>query len=491
MTKIRFRYLFLLLAAFALIAAGCGSDDDDDTAEPAAATESTDDMGGDDTGGSDASGDDTGDDMGADDTGGSDTGGDDMAGETGGTSDDMGAMQFEGEDIVVSYMQSGTYDAAANDLADSFTDATGAEVDIVAQPFELLTQSYVTDLATGTGQFDFISASSWIADQFPQLLPLEGLYDPDDFPGFIPELLQPGRAAYDGDNLVGIPYAVDAYGVFYRTDLFEAAGVSADWTTWDEFYETLDVLAPTLDDDVSPLVFAYGASEQIPAIWVAAYDGYFIDENDRFAVDPGPAADALEYVLRGLEYSPDGATALSIDEANAIFNEGKAAVLIGWPSFNRPAANNSEVTGGNWALGSLPGPGFPWLSLWQGSIAKTSDVPEATYEWIKAYINPERSTENMAEYGMGSPFLSTYSDPELLEANAHDYPIQAENLAKALNVSWNFPAFEVAFRALGEMVVGNLTPEETVQAWHDGWAAIDPPPATLAEAEVLGFKQGS
>ena len=37
------------------------------------------------------------------------------------------------------------------------------------------------------------------------------------------------------------------------------------------------------------------------------------------------------------------------------FNEGKAAVLIGWPSFNRPAANSSEVTGGNWALGSLPG----------------------------------------------------------------------------------------------------------------------------------------
>jgi hypothetical protein len=182
---------------------------------------------------------------------------------------------------------------------------------------------------------------------------------------------------------------------------------------------------------------------------------------------------------------------LSIDEANAVFNEGQAAVLIGWPSFNRPAANSSDATAGNWALGSLPGPGFPWLSLWAGAISGDSDAPEATYEWIKAYISPELATANMEKYGMGSPFASTYSDPALLEANAHDYPVQAANLALAKNVPWSFPAFEAAFRSAGEMVVGSLTPEETVQAWHDSWATIDPAPASIADAEVLGLKQGS
>lgn len=407
------------------------------------------------------------------------------------TAQDDSSGSLEGEQIVVSYMQSGTYDAAAGDLSGPFTEETGASVEIVAQPFTVLNQSYTTDLATGTGQFDFISATSWIADLFPQLMPLGDLYDPADFPGYIPELLEPGRAPYNGADLVGVPYAVDAYGVFYRTDLFEQAGVTADWTTWDEFYETLAALEPTLEDDVSPMVFAYGAPEQVPAIFVAAYDGYYIDENDRFAVEPEAAAAALEHVLTGLEYSPEGATALSIDEANAIFNEGKAAVLIGWPSFNRPAANSSEVTGGNWALGSLPGPGFPWLSLWAGAISGDSDAPEATYEWIKAYISPELATENMAKYGMGSPFASTYTDPALLEANAHDYPVQAANLAEAKNVAWTFPAFEAAWRSTGEMVVGNLTPEETVQAWHESWATIDPPPASIADAEALGLKQGS
>ena len=41
-------------------------------------------------------------------------------------------MSIDGQEIVVSYMQSGTCDAAANDLAGPFSDATGASVEIVA-----------------------------------------------------------------------------------------------------------------------------------------------------------------------------------------------------------------------------------------------------------------------------------------------------------------------------------------------------------------------
>ena len=394
---------------------------------------------------------------------------------------------FEGQEIVVSYMQSGTYDNAARDLEPSFEEETGAAIEVVAQPFEVLTQSYVTDLATGTGQFDLISSTSWIADQFPQLRSLGDLYQAEDFPGFIPELLEPGRAAYNGDDIVGIPYAVDAYGLFYRTDIFEQAGVEPNWSNWDQFFAALDALGPALPDGMSPFVFAYGAVEQTPAIWLAAYDSWMVDSAGRYGVDRGPAVAALQVLQRTLEYAPEGAVALSIDEANALFNSGGAAVLIGWPSFNRSAANDSLP--GQWALGSLPGPGRPWLSLWNASIASTSDNPELVYEWIKAYINPENSAANMVEYGIGSPFSGTYSDPDALAANAHDYPTQAANLAQAINVPWTFPAFEVAFRAVGEMLTGALTPEQVVDSWHEGWGPLDPPQAAVDEAAALGMQQ--
>ena len=394
---------------------------------------------------------------------------------------------FEGQEIVVSYMQSGTYDNAARDLEPSFEEETGAVIEVVAQPFEVLTQSYVTDLATGTGQFDLISSTSWIADQFPQLRSLGDLYQAEDFPGFIPELLEPGRAAYNGDDIVGIPYAVDAYGLFYRTDIFEQAGVTANWSNWDQFFAALDALGPALPDGMSPFVFAYGAVEQTPAIWLAAYDSWMVDSAGRYGVDRGPAVAALQVLQRTLDYAPEGAVALSIDEANALFNSGGAAVMIGWPSFNRSAANESLP--GQWALGSLPGPGRPWLSLWNASIASTSDNPELVYEWIKAYINPENSAANMVEYGIGSPFSGTYTDPEALAANGHDYPTQAANLAQAINVPWTFPAFEVAFRAVGEMLTGALTPEQVVDSWHDGWGPLDPPQAAVDEAAALGMQQ--
>lgn len=394
---------------------------------------------------------------------------------------------FEGQEIVVSYMQSGTYDNAARDLEPSFEEETGAAIEVVAQPFEVLTQSYVTDLATGTGQFDLISSTSWIADQFPQLRSLGDLYQAEDFPGFIPELLEPGRAAYNGDDIVGIPYAVDAYGLFYRTDIFEQAGVTPNWSNWDQFFAALDALGPALPDGMSPFVFAYGAVEQTPAIWLAAYDSWMVDSAGRYGVDRGPAVAALQVLQRTLEYAPEGAVALSIDEANALFNSGGAAVMIGWPSFNRSAANESLP--GQWALGSLPGPGRPWLSLWNASIASTSDNPELVYEWIKAYINPENSAANMVEYGIGSPFSGTYTDPDALAANGHDYPTQAANLAQAINVPWTFPAFEVAFRAVGEMLTGALTPEQVVDSWHEGWGPLDPPQAAVDEAAALGMQQ--
>ncbi len=394
---------------------------------------------------------------------------------------------FEGQEIVVSYMQSGTYDNAARDLVDSFQEETGATIEVVAQPFEVLTQSYVTDLATGTGQFDLISSTSWIADQFPQLRSLGDLYSAEDFPGFIPELLEPGRAAYNGDDIVGIPYAVDAYGLFYRTDIFEQAGVSPNWANWDQFFAALDALGPSLPAGMSPFVFAYGAVEQTPAIWLAAYDSWMVDSAGRYGVDRGPAVAALQVLQRTLDYAPEGAVALSIDEANALFNSGGAAVMIGWPSFNRAAANESLP--GQWALGSLPGPGRPWLSLWNASIASTSDNPELVYEWIKAYINPENSAANMVEYGIGSPFSGTYSDPDALAANGHDYPTQAANLAQAINVPWTFPAFEVAFRAVGEMLTGALSPEQVVDSWHEGWGPLDPPQAAVDEAAALGMQQ--
>jgi hypothetical protein len=150
---------------------------------------------------------------------------------------------------------------------------------------------------------------------------------------------------------------MDAYGVFYRRDLFKKAGVTANWKTWPQLLATAKKLEGKLPAGVAPVAFAFGAPEQVPAIFVGAYKGNYLNDKGKWEVEPGPATKALELTQEILKLGPKGALGLSIDEANAQFLQGNAAILIGWPSFVRAALNDPKQSklGKNWALAYFPG----------------------------------------------------------------------------------------------------------------------------------------
>ena len=132
------------------------------------------------------------------------------------------AGEFAGIKITANFMASGTYDKAALDVKPVFEAATGATVEIVAKPFPDLVQSNLTDLATGTGQYDVISVTSWEADVYDKLLPLDSFIARDNYgkgAGFIPGLLRAnqGTEFFDGKP-VGVPYAIDGYAMLVRND---------------------------------------------------------------------------------------------------------------------------------------------------------------------------------------------------------------------------------------------------------------------------------
>ena len=65
-------------------------------------------------------------------------------------------MPHAGVEIVTNFMQSGTMTSAPSS-GTGFEEATGIELEIVASPFVVLVQNNITDLTTGTGEFDVIS----------------------------------------------------------------------------------------------------------------------------------------------------------------------------------------------------------------------------------------------------------------------------------------------------------------------------------------------
>ena len=382
------------------------------------------------------------------------------------------AGEFDGIKITANFMASGTYDKAALDVKPIFEAATGATVEIVAKPFPDLVQSNLTDLATGTGEYDVISVTSWEADAYDKLLPLDTFIARDNYgkgAGFIPGLLRAnqGTEYFDG-HPVGVPYAIDGYAMLVRKDLFAKAGIKANWTTWKQFFAAMDKLKKTLPSTVSPFVFAYGAAEQVPAIWLSAYDGPLLKKDGTYGMDNAKMIAALNIAKKTVSYAPKNAMSLSIDEANQAFLNGNAAVVMGWPSFIRAAADDpakSKVVG-KWALAAQPGPGMTWLSAWNLGIAKTSKNPEAAWAFIKAYINEANGTKWMSQYGIGSPFSATFTSASAVATHGHDYPQHEKNLGSVKNAPWSFSAFlDVYSAGSGDFMLGKQTASQTVASW--------------------------
>ncbi len=398
-----------------------------------------------------------------------------------------------GSEITVTYMQSGTYDVAAQELEPKFEEDTGIQVELIAAPWDVLNQNHITDLTTGTGAYDVMSGEFWIASVFEHMLPLDEYVERDNYGGdYIERIWSPGPSNFYDGQRIGVPYSADAYGIYYNTEMFEQCGVQADWETWDDYIAVLDELQACLEGtDVAPMVHYWGQIEQPAAIFLGMYDGYLVDTEGNYALDREKAVEALNKMNSLLAYNPEGALGLDINAGNAVFLNGQAATMVGWPSFIRAAADDPEQSQvvGKWSMAPFPGPGFPMVSAWNLFISKNSENPDAAWEWIKSYVNAENAKAWMDTYGIGSPFAATYEDPELVEKFPYFYPVQQANLNRAKSLPWTFAAFEAFFRNEGDFHQGTITAEEMLDRVQTEWDEIDVPAALVELAGAQGLQQ--
>jgi maltose-binding protein MalE len=398
-----------------------------------------------------------------------------------------------GATITADYMASGTYDKAAESLVQQFLSDTGNTVDIVTAAWADLNTKNVTDLVTGTGEFDVMSGEWWIVDGFPYMRPIDDYVARDNFGGdYIPNLFQPGPSNFYQGKRLSVPFSADNITIIYNSELFDQAGVTPEWSDWAAFKAVMDDLKTKLPDGVYPHVFQFGAPEQPGALFIAAYDGYLVASDNTYKVDREKATAALDVVKSLVDYGPPNALSLSIDEATAVFLQGDAAALLSWPSFVRTVADDpsqSEVIG-KWAVGSLPGPGFPLLSCWNHFISSYTKYPDVAWEWIKAYSNVAKGTEFMVNYGVGSPYSATYEDP-IAADHAYDWPQVAVNLTHAKPIPYSNDVWAILYNNIGDFLTGSATADEVVDRWHEQWSRFTVPPSLLESATAQGLVQGA
>jgi ABC-type glycerol-3-phosphate transport system substrate-binding protein len=386
--------------------------------------------------------------------------------------------------LTFSVMASGTYDKAAEALAADFQAKTGAKTTVAAFPWAILRQNNITDVVTGTNQYQVMSGGFYLAEIYQHFVPLDDYIKKDNMTnGLVQGLMDPGRSEYFNGKQIGFPYGTDVYGVMVNDDLLKQAGVDANFKTWDDFLAACSTIE-SKDAGVACFSHPTGSPEQISAFFTGDYDGTYIDKNGHYALNVDKAVATGKLIAELWKHLPKQGNAMSFDEANAAFRDGKAAMLVTWPSFANAFldADGSPIKG-HWHQVSFPGPGFPQLSQWQLFMVDSAPDKDLAWEWMKTFAGPQAAKTNYEKFGIGSPWQALYDDADLKAKHQHDWPAKLADLPRAQNLVLTGEALDFLNNTLQDIANGRTSPEDGVAAINAAWANFAVP-QTLADVAV-------
>jgi multiple sugar transport system substrate-binding protein len=129
-------------------------------------------------------------------------------------------------------------DTFMRDQAAEFGEATGIQVDMQFLPFEKAMDRQTTLVAAKSGEVDVFGTHYAQIGKFGEgMVPLNDLAAESEIKAEDYVSGSFDALSVDG-KLLAIPFTFDLRTLFYRTDLFEAAGVEEPPETWDEFVAT-------------------------------------------------------------------------------------------------------------------------------------------------------------------------------------------------------------------------------------------------------------
>lgn len=208
----------------------------------------------------------------------------------------------------------------------------------------------LTGLATGTGMPDVVSLEGERVTVYASKFP-EGFEDLSSYVNkedFLP--VKVAECEING-KMRGVPWDSGPCGVFYRTDIFEQAGINPDDVkTWDDFIEAgkeIDKLG------IKMLPVAVSRNDTMFRIILSQLNGFYFDANGNTVLDSDVAKKAMTIVKKmndaGIIYDN-----VNWDGLVTCTKEGKVATVVNavwWAGTLQDECQNLE---GKWAVMPLP-----------------------------------------------------------------------------------------------------------------------------------------
>src|SRR5215213_6925961 len=137
--------------------------------------------------------------------------------------------------IVVGMEAGSPYDTYYRGRAQAFTDASGVTIEFQAIPHDNIRQQFVQDALSGGGSFDvYIADQVWLPEFYQKgfIKDLSAAVTDADKADFSKTAIE--TVTYQG-ALVALPIMVHNCAMYYRTDLFEKAGLYGAPQSWDDY----------------------------------------------------------------------------------------------------------------------------------------------------------------------------------------------------------------------------------------------------------------
>jgi len=222
------------------------------------------------------------------------------------------------------------------------------------------------------------------------------------------------------DKLYGLPVDGETTGLFYRTDLFKAAGIDGPPTTWDEFQA--DAAALT-DESKGQYGFEMFAPESAyywyPWLYQAGGDLLTEDGKD-IAFTSDEAKEAADFYVGLTKYAPPDYLNSNSWDGRVAFAEGQTAMYVAGAWFAGTLTDEFPDATGKWATAPLPeGPAGCKTTIAGDALVMMSQtkIPDAAWLWMEFLSKPENIARQTyeTEGTLLPPLKSLLEGPDIVK----------------------------------------------------------------------------
>lgn len=337
---------------------------------------------------------------------------------------------------------------------DVFEKYTGAKVQVTEYGENELRDKVVADASTHAGQFDLYNMDGNYTPLFATnkwVRPIDGLpaaYNVNDILPF-------ARGLYTyGGKLYGAPIYLETTILYYRKDLFAAAGIKAPPKTMDEFAaDAAKLMSPPRTYGVALRgLRGEGMNVYIWSEWLHSYGGEFLKGNKLVPGFSTPqAADGTSHYAALInKYGAPNSATWGWPEVLSAYSSGRIGMTIEstafYPTLNDP--KQSSVVG---KLGYAPVPAGPsgrWPANYTTGIAIASTVTDAKKLAAAKALLAFGTSRQMEEGGLAEESIANVARTSLLNSDLYKEKITKVSPDYAAAVAEDYKITSVNYRPL-------------------------------------------